>query len=60
MTLMQFPTAWAATDEQYLKKTEDAILEFQNNPLVNIWLAPHAPYTGVYRRQYESLPGKPK
>lgn len=46
MTIMQFPTSWAKDDDEYLKKTEDAIKEFQNSPYVNIWLAPHAPYTG--------------
>eukprot|EP01127_Copromyxa_protea_P015191 TRINITY_DN4331_c0_g1_i2.p1 TRINITY_DN4331_c0_g1~~TRINITY_DN4331_c0_g1_i2.p1 ORF type:complete len:294 (+),score=44.83 TRINITY_DN4331_c0_g1_i2:603-1484(+) len=45
MTIMQFPTAWAKTDQEYLQKTQDTILEFQNDPLVNVWLAPHAPYT---------------
>lgn len=44
---MQFPTAWAQTDDEYLAKTEDTIKEFQHHPLVNIWLAPHAPYTGM-------------
>ena len=43
---MQFPTAWAKTDDEYMQKTEDLMNEYAGNPFINVWLAPHAPYTG--------------
>ena len=45
MIAIEFPTAWAATPEEYLEKgleTRDAL---RHSRLVNAAFAPHAPYT---------------
>ena len=43
--LIGFPSAWAKTDDEYLKKAEEVIQQFRGNPRVHVTVAPHAPYT---------------
>jgi len=45
MILIDFPTAWAADAEEYLRKGLDLHDRFRNAPLVTTAFAPHAPYT---------------
>lgn len=41
-----FPTSWAASPEECLKKDREFLEKFNNtNPLVTYAIAPHAPYT---------------
>ncbi len=42
---IEFPTAYAADAEDYLRKGLAARDELRNDPLVSFTLAPHAPYT---------------
>eukprot|EP01125_Pyxidicula_operculata_P021027 TRINITY_DN7950_c0_g1_i1.p1 TRINITY_DN7950_c0_g1~~TRINITY_DN7950_c0_g1_i1.p1 ORF type:complete len:332 (+),score=57.02 TRINITY_DN7950_c0_g1_i1:486-1481(+) len=45
LTIIQYPSAWAKTSDEYFLKSVDLIQKYQNNPYVTIALAPHAPYT---------------
>ena len=45
MILIDFPTAWAATAEEYLTKGLALHDRFRNHPLITTAFAPHAPYT---------------
>lgn len=43
--VMMFPTKWASTPEEYLEKGMDLVKRWKDHNLVNMSLAPHAPYT---------------
>ncbi|MCF6281415.1 MAG: TRZ/ATZ family hydrolase [Candidatus Polarisedimenticolaceae bacterium] len=45
LIVIDFPTAWAADADEYLKKGLDIHDEFRGHPLVTTAFAPHAPYT---------------
>ena len=40
-----FPSAWAKTDEEYLRRAEELIEQFRGNRSVHVTVSPHAPYT---------------
>ena len=43
--LIGFPSAWAKTDDEYLKKAGEVIEHFRGDPMVHVTVSPHAPYT---------------
>jgi 5-methylthioadenosine/S-adenosylhomocysteine deaminase len=45
--ILVFPTAWAKTPEEYIKKGFDAVKKWRGHERVEAILAPHAPYTGT-------------
>ncbi|CAL1239350.1 TRZ/ATZ family hydrolase [Candidatus Methylocalor cossyra] len=45
MILLDFPSAWAATPEEYLSKGLALHDEWRNHPLIEVAFAPHAPYS---------------
>ena len=45
LILIDFPSAWAANAEEYLNKGKEVHETFQNHPLIQTALAPHAPYS---------------
>jgi 5-methylthioadenosine/S-adenosylhomocysteine deaminase len=45
LIIIDFPTAWANSPQEYFEKGEMVHDTFRNNPLINTSFAPHAPYT---------------
>ncbi|MGH8529215.1 MAG: TRZ/ATZ family hydrolase [Nevskiales bacterium] len=45
MILLDFPSAWAQTPEEYLRKGLQVRDHWRGHPLINTIFAPHAPYT---------------
>lgn len=45
LILVEFPTPWAATAEEYLRKGVELHDRFRDHPLIRTAFAPHAPYT---------------
>jgi 5-methylthioadenosine/S-adenosylhomocysteine deaminase len=45
MTIIDVPTAWAKTTEEYFEKAITFYEQYQNHPLVTPTLAPHSTYT---------------
>jgi 5-methylthioadenosine/S-adenosylhomocysteine deaminase len=45
MTVIEFPTNWAANPEDYFTKGLEFYDQYKQHPLVTPTLAPHAPYT---------------
>jgi 5-methylthioadenosine/S-adenosylhomocysteine deaminase len=45
LTVLEFPTPWAASVEESLAKGRSAQQRFADDPLLSVVLAPHAPYT---------------
>lgn len=45
MTVLEFPTNWAETTDQYFKRGLEFYEEYKNHPLITTTFAPHAPYT---------------
>jgi len=45
MTVIDVPTAWAKTTEEYFAKAIDFYQQYKNSPLVTPTLAPHSTYT---------------
>jgi len=45
LIMIDFPTAWAASPEEYLSKGLALQDRFRNDPLIRTAFAPHAPYT---------------
>lgn len=45
LIVLDFPTVWAQSSEEYLSKAMAALDELKSLPLVTPALAPHAPYT---------------
>jgi len=45
VTVLDFPTPYAADADEYLRKGLDARDKWHTNPLLNFAIAPHAPYT---------------
>jgi len=45
MIVIDFPTAWAQTPDEYLQKGAELHQQVQSEPCVSTLLAPHAPYT---------------
>jgi len=45
LIVLDFPTAWAANADEYLQKAQTVYDQFQDSPLIQFALAPHAPYT---------------
>ncbi|MDE0308243.1 MAG: TRZ/ATZ family hydrolase [Acidiferrobacterales bacterium] len=45
MIVLEFPTVWAGSSEEYLEKGMALYSKFRNSDLVTAMLAPHAPYT---------------
>ena len=43
--VIDFPTAWASTADEYFDKAEGVRAQWQGHALVGVALAPHAPYT---------------
>jgi 5-methylthioadenosine/S-adenosylhomocysteine deaminase len=43
--IIDFPTAWASSQDQYFDKGLAVFDQFKNNPLLSFSMAPHAPYT---------------
>lgn len=42
---LEFPSAWAASADEYLRKGTELYTALQGKPLISCMLAPHAPYT---------------
>lgn len=45
MTVIDFPSAWAADIDGYFKKGAELYERFNDHPLIHVTFAPHAPYT---------------
>jgi 5-methylthioadenosine/S-adenosylhomocysteine deaminase len=45
LILLEFPTAWAASAEDYLRRGIEVHDRYRHHPLVRTAFAPHAPYT---------------
>jgi len=45
MTVIDFPTPWAKSFEEYIEKGLAFYEQYKNNALIKATLAPHAPYT---------------
>ena len=45
MIVLDFPTVWAASADEYLSRATEIHDEFRSHPLVDTAFAPHAPYT---------------
>ncbi|GAC1630236.1 MAG: TRZ/ATZ family hydrolase [Nevskia sp.] len=45
LLLLDFPTAWAADADEYIRKGLEVFETIRNRPLLSATFAPHAPYT---------------
>lgn len=45
MTVIEFPTAWASSTDEYFEKCDNFYKAYQNHPFITPTFAPHAPYT---------------
>ena len=45
MIVLDFPTVWASSADEYLSRATETHDEFRSHPLVDTAFAPHAPYT---------------
>jgi 5-methylthioadenosine/S-adenosylhomocysteine deaminase len=45
LTVIDFPTPWAATPEEYFRKGADLVAGWQGHERIGFTVAPHAPYT---------------
>lgn len=45
ITVLDFPTAWAKTSDEYFAKGLAFLDEYKNHPRIKTTMAPHAPYT---------------
>jgi len=45
LTVIEFPTKWAQTTDEYFEKGLDFYEQYKDNPYITPTLAPHAPYT---------------
>jgi len=45
LLVIDFPTAWAATPDEYIRKGLEVYQTIRNQPLVQATFAPHAPYS---------------
>src|SRR3546814_12431707 len=45
LPVIDFPTAWASSDDEYFDKAGEVHDQWRDDPLVAPALAPHAPYT---------------
>ena len=45
LIMIDFPTAWAKNADEYLEKGRDVHETYQQHPLIQTALAPHAPYS---------------
>ena len=45
MIVLDFPTVWAGSADEYLARATEVHDEFRSHPLVDTAFAPHAPYT---------------
>jgi 5-methylthioadenosine/S-adenosylhomocysteine deaminase len=45
LPVIDFPTAWAKTDDEYFDKAGEVHDQWRHDPLVGTAFAPHAPYT---------------
>ncbi|WP_158885616.1 TRZ/ATZ family hydrolase [Rhodanobacter sp. L36] len=45
LPIIQFPTAWAKTQDEYFERAGEVHDSFRGDPLVGTAFAPHAPYT---------------
>jgi 5-methylthioadenosine/S-adenosylhomocysteine deaminase len=54
MIVLEFPTVWARSAEEYLTKGLEVRDQFKGHPRVSTMFAPHAPYT-VSDRSFEQI-----
>jgi 5-methylthioadenosine/S-adenosylhomocysteine deaminase len=45
LPVIDFPTAWASSDDQYFDRAIEVHDQWRDDPLVSMAFAPHAPYT---------------
>jgi len=45
LLVIDFPTAWAASDDEYFAKAGEVHDQWRGDPLISTAFAPHAPYT---------------
>lgn len=45
LPVIQFPTAWARTQDEYFERAGETHDSFRNDPLISTAFGPHAPYT---------------
>ncbi|KGM55346.1 N-ethylammeline chlorohydrolase [Lysobacter arseniciresistens ZS79] len=45
LPVIDFPTAWAATDDEYFDRAGEVHDQWRDDPLVTMAFVPHAPYT---------------
>ena len=45
LTVIEFPTKWAQTTDEYFQRCIEVHNEYQYHPLISSHFAPHAPYT---------------
>ena len=54
LPVIDFPTAWARSQDEYFDKASEVHDRFRNDPLIGTAFAPHAPYT-VDDRGFERI-----
>jgi len=45
LPVIDFPTAWAASDDEYFDRASEVFDQWRDDPLVSTAFVPHAPYT---------------
>ncbi|KPN20375.1 N-ethylammeline chlorohydrolase [Xanthomonas sp. Mitacek01] len=45
LPVIDFPTAWASTDDEYFERAGEVHDQWRDDPLIAMAFAPHAPYT---------------
>jgi len=45
LCIFDFPTAWGTGPDDYFRKSERLVAQFEHHPHIKLTLAPHAPYT---------------
>ncbi len=60
MIVLEFPTSWAASADEYISKGLEMHDEYRDDPLISTAFAPHAPYTveDAALRKIASLSGQ--
>lgn len=45
--LIKFPSAWASSEDEYIRKGIELLEKYKNHPRITITVAPHSTYIGI-------------